>query len=193
MRYVLIALSAFFTAMISLPANAQYVRCGSVFVQPTARTAGAAGFARRECDPSRHRAGHNGSRGPYFIGLANAGRYRHPAPPAYSQFAYGGGQSYGQRSGGYARFSSSRRTSTRTVRHNSAAPAITGKMPTIDPKTLSREAYRLLGPVEVPPGVGYKFAVTANASDEPRAGCKVIKTRQSADGMYTLTRRVCPK
>ncbi len=193
-KFILVAL-ALGTIVVSLPASAQARErpCGVQFTGSGQRVQ--TNHLVGPCDTGPDQSGHNGSRGPYFIGRANAKRHRQPVMTAYAQPEYGVvQQGYRQQSGASASFSSSQRTSIRqTRRGNAAMPAITGKMPTIDPKTLSREAYRVLGPVEVPPGVGYNFAVTANANDAPKEGCKVIKTGQSADGMYTLTRRICPR
>ncbi len=195
MHKFIVAAIALAAISVSVPASAQHRErpCGVQFTGSGQRVQ--TNHLVGPCDTGPDQSGHNGSRGRYFIGGANAAPYRQPVMTAYAQPEYGVvQQGYRQQSGGSTRFSSSQRTSIRqTRRSNTAAPTITGKMPTIDPKTLSREAYRVLGPVEVPPGVGYHFAVTANANDAPKEGCKVIKTGQSADGMYTLTRRICPK
>ena len=60
--------------IMSSEANAQYVRCGSVFTAPHGRVAGTVGFAARECDPPRQQ---RATRLPYPGGTVIAPRRLH--------------------------------------------------------------------------------------------------------------------
>lgn len=58
---------------------------------------------------------------------------------------------------------------------------------------LEDEINRALGRPVLEPGVGYSARVTASPYDAPKQNCQVLASALSADGMYTLVRRACPR
>ncbi len=59
--------------------------------------------------------------------------------------------------------------------------------------TLEDEINRALGRPQLEPGVGYSVSTTASPYDAPKQNCQVLASALSADGMYTLVRRACPR